>query len=99
MDIHSGDVETPDDITSKYDLNSGLLLDTMRCFIWVFVVPVYAAAMSLPPFYPKHHAHLHATHITAALQDDAEWASEEEAAEKGLITTPRDADDDDLGLD
>jgi hypothetical protein len=136
MDIHNGDVETPDAITSQYDFNSGILMDTMRCFIliliygavqfllskfcwtyytlptivfavmvvfffltwcfnWVFVVPVYAAAMSMPPFYSKQHAHLHATHITAALQDDAEWASEEEAAERGLITTPRDAE----GLD
>jgi len=55
------------------------------CLNWAYIIPVYAAAMALPPFYDPANAHLHAAHICNAVLDDAEWSSDEEAAEAGMI--------------
>jgi len=48
---------------------------------WVYILPVYAAAMSLPPFYRKENADHHARHIVNAMKTQAEWDKVETHAE------------------
>lgn len=62
------------------------------CFHWALIVPCYAAAHGLPPFYAWNgdNTHSHVLFIDAALQDENEWCVLEDKAEKGMLATPQD---------
>jgi len=53
------------------------------CRSWINIVPVYAAAMALPPFHNEGMADHHAEQILASCLDDNEWLEANEKAEKG----------------